>query len=143
MDCHFINENIIDYLEHQLNDSDKMAFDAHLNSCKTCSRLVADVGQTYQLAKPPKDLKISPDFVESTLRRVNKKETRIVPLLYQALKPIAVAASIGLGILIGNGEMSILNSNSYSEDETLYLSTTTSSDYSVWQTLEEDYGSED
>lgn len=144
MDCQFINENIIDYLEKELNPEDQMKLASHLESCPSCQHLVNEVRLTYQLAARPPAFQISEDFVDQTILRLHKKEARIIPLVYQALKPIAVAASIGLGIMIGNGELSVLNSTgSNTLEDALVLSVSTPASYSVWQTLEEDYGSKD
>ena len=68
----------------------------------------------------------------------------VIPIIYNALKPIAVAASIALGIIIGNGELTVLDNNSISgEDQDYTFTAATPSDYSVWQSFEEDYGNED
>ena len=142
MDCQFINENLISYLEGALIPDDLDKFKAHLAQCDSCKRLVQEVGKTYLLAEKPADFSVNEDFAEQTLARWQQGESRLVPL-YRVLKPIAVAASIGLGILIGNGELSILNSNNNStQDEALVMSVSAPTEYSVWQTFEEDYGSE-
>jgi predicted anti-sigma-YlaC factor YlaD len=144
MDCQFINENVIDYLEKQLSREDLEKFEAHLADCKGCQQLVADIRLTYMLAVKPQDFRVSENFVDKTVARVKRNEARLVPLVYRVLKPLAVAASIGFGILIGNGELAILDSNlDYAQDETIVLTVSTPSNYSVWQTLEEDYGTQD
>lgn len=143
MDCQFINDNIIAYLERQLSKSDAEIFDEHLTTCNTCQQLVAEVELTYQTARKPAEFQVRVNFVDETINKMNKKEGRIIPLIYQALRPIAVAASIGLGILIGNGELVVLDSAEYDEDESLVVDITYPENYSVWQSLEEDYGNED
>jgi anti-sigma factor RsiW len=143
MNCLFINDNIIAYLEQELSKPDRTLFDNHLAKCETCQHLVAEVQLTYKLVEKPKDFSVSESFVEETINKMHKQEARIIPMIFQALKPIAVAASIGLGILIGNGELSVLNSASYSDEESLVVDITETSEYSVWQSFEEDYGNED
>ena len=143
MNCHFINDNIIAYLEQELSKSNTALFDNHLAKCETCQQLVTEVQLTYQLAVKPKDFGVSESFVEETINRMNRPEARIIPMIFQALKPIAVAASIGLGILIGNGELSVLHSAEYGDEESLVVDITDTSVFSVWQSLEEDYGNED
>lgn len=144
MNCHFINEHLINYLDDQLDQSSRQEFTEHLNNCSACRDLVTEVGLTYKLVSEPQDIIVSEQFVDNTISRLNKKEARIIPMFYNALKPIAVAASIALGIIIGNGELTILDNEIITgEDQEYTLSVASPSDYSVWQSFEEDYGNED
>lgn len=144
MKCDFINENILDYLDDQLDPESRESFEDHLSQCHSCQNLVSEIRLTYQLVTEDRQLSIGESFVEDTISRLHKKEARVIPMLSNVIKPIAVAASIALGIIIGNGELSVLSSNSIvSEEEQLSLSVATPSDYSVWQNLEEEYGNED
>ena len=142
MNCEFINANILDYLDNQLGETDMHIFQNHLEECAQCRQLVNEIRQTYQFAQRPDDFHVSSSFINEATAAAFKQEARVVPMLYRVLKPIAVAASIGLGILIGNGEWAILYSESnINDDEAVAISTTSASDYSLWQTLEE-YGNE-
>ena len=59
------------------------------------------------------------------------------------LKPLAVAASIALGIMIGKGELDILtNQENDIELASENISLVMPADYSVWATINEDDGSE-
>jgi predicted anti-sigma-YlaC factor YlaD len=142
MNCQLINENIIDYLEGNLANREQAKFENHLSGCANCQALVNTIGITYSLARKPDELKVSNDFVDETINRLYRKEARVVAMFYTVLKPMAVAASIGLGIIIGNGEVSLLQNTNYSEQEAIVMSLTNGSDYSVWQSFEEDYGNE-
>ena len=143
MSCQFINDNIINFLEHKLGESDLDKFNSHLATCNSCQHVITEVQLTYHFAKKPVNFRISDDFVENTIARIKKPETRVIDLVYNVLKPIAVAASIGLGILIGNGELSMLENNiEYTEEESIVLSVAAPSDYSLWQSLDESYGNE-
>jgi hypothetical protein len=59
------------------------------------------------------------------------------------LKPLAIAASIALGIMIGNGEIDVLN---ITVDDTEIISENFTpvlpADYSLWITMNDDNGSE-
>ena len=142
MNCQFIYENVIAFLENQLSKDDMIKYQAHLGECPTCREAVEEIKLTYALAVRPPDLSVSDDFVDNTMARMYKQESRVVPLVFQMLKPVAVAASIALGIIIGNGELVVLENSTYSEEEALVYSATASTDYSVWQSIDENYGNE-
>lgn len=142
MNCDFIHENILDYLDGKLHDPDLGRFKSHLTGCGQCNELVKEIRLTYQFAERPINLQVRDSFVEKTTEQAFRQEARIVPMLYQVLKPIAVAASIGLGILVGNGELTMLNTEDNSiTNESVVMSTTAAADYSLWQSFE-DYGNE-
>ena len=144
MNCQFVDNHLIEFLEEGLESRSYNDIKNHLAECSSCRQLVDDVSKTYALADKPATIKASDDFTEKTIRRLNKPEAKVVSLVYQVLKPIAVAASIGLGILIGNGELSILEMNEVSvQDNSDLMGLASPSDYSVWQPLSEEYGNED
>ena len=144
MNCQLIDENVIEYLEKSLDKDTTSAFESHLNQCTHCEELVKNVRLTYNLIDQPLKIQAGPEFVGKTIARLNKPEPKVISIFYNVLKPIAVAASIGFGILIGNGEMSILkNSDEIISTESTALGLASPTDYSVWQSLNESYGSED
>lgn len=142
MDCENINESVIHYLDGHLTDSELKAFNAHLNGCDECTRLFDEVNKTYSLIDIKKKIDVSDDFYLSTLSGLKKdKQTRIRSIFYNVLKPITVAASIGLGILIGNGELSLLLSSEIENEEISNLmSPSTPAVFSVWESLDIDNG---
>ena len=142
MNCQFINEHVIDYLDENLNRDEIARFESHLSGCNECRDLVKEIRLTYELASVPTMLKVSENFVEATVDRLFKKEAKVLPIFYRVIKPLAVAASIALGVIIGNGELTVLNNSAYNDEESVVLTITNGADFSVWQSFENDYGSE-
>ena len=144
MNCQVIEEHLIEYIEGTLDPTLVEVYKKHLSSCQNCTNILFEVKKTYAILAKPIRITTNSTFTEETIERLNKKDAKVIQLFYQALKPIAVAASIGFGILIGNGELSVLStSDSITETDNYIMSSTTPTDYSVWQSFNEEYGNQD
>lgn len=142
MNCKNINDSLISYLEGSLEKSELKEFSSHIKSCDECYHVLNEVNKTYRLIDIKRKINVSDDFYQSTLSNLKKdKKTRIRNIFYNAVKPIAVAASIGLGILIGNGEL-IIQSSPIIEDTEIgdLMTPSTPSAFSVWESLDIENG---
>ena len=144
MNCEDFAENIVFYLDGELSPAARKRFDHHKTSCPNCQALFTEVAATYQTIATAEEVPASPFFYHKLQARLAREQTtqqtgRVISLL----KPLAVAASIGLGIIIGNGELEmLLNQDNELEVAAQDATLATPADYSVWVTLNEDYGSE-
>jgi hypothetical protein len=144
MDCDKIPDNIIFYLDNELSEEGRIKFEAHLNECPKCKTLYENVASTYKIIGLENQLAANPFFYHKLKTKLEtKEESRVINIFSTVLKPLAIAASIALGIMIGNGELDVLNitvadTEIISENFTPVLP----ADYSLWITMNEDDGSE-
>ena len=145
MNCDKVSENMLSYLDHELSEERSIEFDKHLDKCLSCKILFEELSSTYQIIEVEKNIPIDPFFYHKlTTRLQNKKQEQSNNIFMNVLKPLAVAASIALGIIIGNGELDLLANQ---ENDVILASENLGlvmpEDYSVWATINEEDGSED
>ncbi|MEN8248576.1 MAG: zf-HC2 domain-containing protein [Bacteroidota bacterium] len=143
MDCKIVTDNILFYLDKELDEDLRIQFEDHLAQCADCKELYQKVEATYGSINLVKELDPDPFFYTRFEARLEKQqENRAVHVFFNVLKPLAVAASIALGIFIGNGELDLLtipdNEIELASEE---FAPVLPSDYSVWITMNEDNGS--
>lgn len=142
MDCKIIADNILFYIDKELDTEFSKQFEEHLNNCAECKLLYQKIEGSYSKIELVKDLKPNPFFYTRLIAKLEKtKEKRGMQIFVNALKPLAVAASIGLGIIIGNGELDLLaepeSEMEIASDEFVPV---LPYDYSVWITMNEENG---
>ena len=103
-----------------------------------------NVASTYKIIALENQMEANPFFYHKLKTKLDTwEESRVINIFSTILKPLAVAASIALGIMIGNGELNVLN---ISTDDTEIISESFTpvlpADYSLWITMNEDNGSE-
>jgi len=144
MNCNSTLDNILLYIDNELTKEERIKLESHLQECAECEALYKNIAATYNIIETENQLKASPFFYHKLITKLEaKKENRALRILPIILKPLAIAASIALGVMIGNEELDILNigvddSEIVSEDFTPVLP----ADYSLWVTMNEDNGSE-
>lgn len=144
MDCDKHRNNFLFYLDNELNEPERVSFEAHLNACIQCKALYENVASTYKLIAVENKIEASPFFYHKLKTKLAaKEEKQLINIFVTVLKPLAIAASIAFGIMIGNGELDLLDisvddSEVASEDFTPILP----ADYSLWITMNEDNGSQ-
>jgi hypothetical protein len=144
MNCNTTLDNILLYIDNVLAEEERIQFESHLQECTECEVLYKNIAATYNIIETENQLPASPFFYHKLITKLEaKKENRAIRMLPIILKPLAVAASIALGVMIGNDELAILNievddSEIVSESFTPILP----ADYSLWVTMNEDNGSE-
>lgn len=143
MDCKLVIDNIIFYLDKELQSDEREMFENHLEECITCQEVFNQVKATY-ITIGMEEIKPDPFFYTRLKARIDRQaENMPVQIFLNVLKPIAVAASIAIGILIGNGELDLLNiPNDEIEIASEEFAPVLPADYSVWITMNEEDGSE-
>jgi predicted anti-sigma-YlaC factor YlaD len=144
MNCKIISNNIFFYLDNELSEEKRINFESHLKLCPQCKVLFENVASTYNLILEENQVAVNPFFYHKLKAKIEtKEESHIIKVLSNVLKPLAIAASVALGIMIGNGELDVLN---ITIDDTEIISENFTpvlpADYSLWITMNEEDGSE-
>jgi predicted anti-sigma-YlaC factor YlaD len=74
MNCKKIQNNLISFLEKRLTPEEEKEFRLHLETCKECSQLFAEVTETYQTTDIKEVIEPRAFFAESVLRKIYKEE---------------------------------------------------------------------
>ena len=144
MNCTNFLENIIPYLDDELTQTNASEFEKHLHDCLSCNTMFKNIANTYAIIDLEKNIPDNPFFYHTLISKLEvQKQDKPFHIIMQILKPLAVAASITLGIIIGNGELDVLgDENEGIELAVENINLVMPADYSVWSTLNEDNGSE-
>ena len=144
MDCNKILNNILFYLDNELNEAERIQFESHLHECPQCKAIYDNVTASYNIIAAENQVVVNPFFYHKLKSKLETtQESKVINIFTAILKPMAIAASIALGIFIGNGELDLLNL----PDDDIELASENftpvlPADYSLWITMNEDNGSE-
>jgi len=75
MNCEY-NEKIVDYLENNLNEEEKVEFEAYLNSNKEFRNIVDDISYQTKLIKKLPKVKASSNFIVNLNERIDAYESK-------------------------------------------------------------------
>jgi predicted anti-sigma-YlaC factor YlaD len=144
MNCDKTLNNILFYLDNELIEIERAQFEKHLHECPQCEALYASVASTYNIILAENQVEVTPFFYHKLkIKLETKEESSVIKIFTAVLKPIAIAASVTLGILIGNGELDLLNTpENEIEQASESFTPVLPADYSLWITLNEDNGNE-
>ena len=144
MNCNKILNNILFYLDKELVEAERIEFESHLQECTECRDLYDNVASAYNIIAAENQISVNPFFYHKLKTRLEtKEESRVITIFTAVLKPMAIAASIALGIFIGNGELDLLNiPDNEIELAAESFTPVLPADYSLWITMNEDDGSE-
>ena len=132
MNCNYIKNSIIDYLEGNISEKERVEIENHLPGCEKCRILVKEVSSIWNDMVSPSEPEISPFFWQKLQRRILEYERserwyiKIIENPFKYLKPVTVGLLFAVGVFFGyelgnsyiNREMSI-----YQEefDENIYI----------------------
>ena len=144
MDCNKILNNTLLYLDNELVEDDRVKFELHLKECSVCEAIYENIAATYKIIETDNLVEANPFFYHKLKMKLEAiDESRVITIFTTVLKPLAVAASITLGIIIGNGELDTLNiSTDDSEIVSENFTPVLPADYSLWITMNDEDGSE-
>jgi anti-sigma factor RsiW len=106
MNCNEILENLSAYQDGELGPAEAAAVDAHLASCESCRRRLADYEKVWELLGDSKLLEPGPGFTEAVLDRASARGFAAVrrPAFWiPAAAAAAVLAAVGLFFLASTG----------------------------------------
>jgi len=140
MDCNEFSNNILFYLDGELSLKEVTRFEAHLANCDACKLIFDNIAAIYRVVNTEKELQPNPFFYHKLkIRLKNSRHHKTKKILFNVLKPLAVAASIALGIIIGNGDPSNLNTETNDIEIAVQdVALVTPADYSLWISMNED-----
>ncbi len=67
LSCQQVNQFILDYLDGEMDDPTRIAFEAHLQNCPNCRLFVDQYRETTRLVRETDDIDIPPEVVERTI----------------------------------------------------------------------------
>ena len=145
MNCTEFSENIIPYIDKELSSDLAQVFEQHLKECAECAVLYKSVEATYNYIAIERQLSVSPAFYDKLNAKLDiESGARVISLFPRIIKPIAVAASIGFGIMLGNFDIIATSDtvDQVTEELSSSLDLVSPVDYSVWISMNDNYGSQ-
>jgi len=125
----------------ELSDFKSKAIEDHVNQCIECRELLVNLSSTYKLIDVENKWKASPSFYPSLIEKKMKlKSIGKTSLAMKFIRPLAVAASISLGVIIGNGELDLLLDQNAELELTENMVLLSVEKYSMWSDLNTDDG---
>jgi hypothetical protein len=106
-----IRSRIADYLEGDLELSQRARFDGHLDGCEPCSREVTELRETVQLLRSLPDPEPPPQLVENVIRRIRGGEGSVrlsdrlrAGMLFLARPQVALpATALAVALVLTSG----------------------------------------
>jgi anti-sigma factor RsiW len=97
MNCQFVENTILFYLDNELRDKDRKAFEQHIEQCPECRNLVNEIGKTYEHANHYPAVQIDESFTNKVFEKIENKTPVIqLPVL---VKKWLVAAGVAIAIV--------------------------------------------
>jgi len=125
MNCNYIEENIIAYIENTLDERSVKAFDEHVKSCNNCKMLLRQVRQTYSVIDLEKKQAVPENSFENIMQEINKAEFETKYKIIEFVRPVLIAASIACGVVLGYNSYHTytLDNSGYliSQDDSYYI----------------------
>ena len=141
MNCKTLPSKILFYLDLELDKSELQSFDAHLSQCISCKTIFNSIASTYKIIEIENHWTASPTFYTRLIEKYkSSSKPRSVSIVMNILKPLAVAASISMGILIGNGELEVILTQNTEAELAEGFAPSIAEDYSVWTLLNDEDG---
>ena len=108
MNCGELEKNILALCEGTHLPEEKEALEQHLEECKRCASLTADIRELWGQVPPAQEVALSPQFLPGLFRRIREYDAREGEgsgrraVKKMGLRPIAAAASLLLAVWAGN-----------------------------------------
>lgn len=101
MICNKVQEDLIDYLEGNLNEARRKKVEEHLNECEDCKAEMRNVHQMAELLKKENDLvQIPQDFMKNVKHKVIKtQKSRGMTFRHRAV--VGMVAALFLTVFVG------------------------------------------
>jgi len=105
MNCKYVENNIIDYLEGKVSEKERTEIENHLIGCEKCRMLVKELSSVWNYVVSPAESELSPYFWTKLHRKILEYERPKAwsifenPIKY--LKPVAYGVLFAVGIFFG------------------------------------------
>ncbi|MCF8217938.1 MAG: zf-HC2 domain-containing protein [Bacteroidales bacterium] len=67
MNCNAVHNNLIFYLDNELNQEEKQELEKHLETCEECNNLYNQIAATYTFENIPE---VSADFTDNVMQKI-------------------------------------------------------------------------
>ena len=67
MNCNAVHNNLIFYLDNELNQEEKQELEKHLETCEECNNLYNQIAATYTFENIPE---VSADFTDNVMEKI-------------------------------------------------------------------------
>ncbi|TLX75367.1 hypothetical protein E9993_10755 [Labilibacter sediminis] len=103
MNCNRVEENILDYLDHELDEDTFSQISKHIAECAVCRKMYDQVSTSYGAISEEKKSVPGDMLFDSILQEINHTEEVVKKrvLLFPIVRPLLAVASIALGVLLG------------------------------------------
>jgi predicted anti-sigma-YlaC factor YlaD len=101
MNCKSFKEHIIFYLDGELDPIASAEFDQHRSACEACKRQFNQFASMYGLIEEDRITKSDPWIYGKVMTKVNEKAGEIKAEKIFRLRPVLLAASFTIPLLIG------------------------------------------
>lgn len=119
MNCLDFEHKIIDYIESNLSEQEKLTFEKHMLSCSTCKSKLEFFKSTFEVIENEKQSNVN-SFIETRILSEVKATNNNKTIYKKVLQPIFVAAMLAVVIWTGNILSNVyINSNTqitYNQD---------------------------
>jgi predicted anti-sigma-YlaC factor YlaD len=108
MDCSFVKNNMINYLENVLEKDSRQSFEKHLKGCANCMQVFDGFNKTYSLLGKEMPIAADPLFYSNLSARINTKQVGVLTKqnVFNMLRAVAavllVAVCVASGVLLGS-----------------------------------------
>ena len=106
MNCGQVHKKLIPYINGELTEQESRSVAFHLDSCKSCSALYAEVQATFGLIEKRKRLEPDPFLytrirqrIEEAVQEEGGREKE--PVMRRVLQPVLVAAMLAFAVFSG------------------------------------------
>lgn len=107
MNCKYVEENIVGYLEGNIPEGRKMKFDEHLRECEKCRKMAEEFSSAWGYLRSPAPKEVSPYFWTRLRARIDEYEKKksfigspvkfLEPAMYSLILAVGLFAGYSLG----------------------------------------------
>jgi anti-sigma factor RsiW len=116
MDCAKIQEQLVAYLDGELDPQEKAGCESHLAGCPLCLKEKETLERTWQLLESAPSIEPSPAFRARFWERVRQEEQSWSGLAFPRLVP-AMAGLLAVWVVgVGVGSLAFMRSSTLSQD---------------------------
>lgn len=73
LSCQQVNQFILDYLEGDMDDQTRVAFESHLQNCPNCAAFLDQYRSTTRLVREAEEIEVPPEVVDRTIEFLRRQ----------------------------------------------------------------------
>ena len=99
MDCHYVSELLLDYIEDELSDEVSRKIEAHLGKCESCSKEFARIEKMVNLMKTLPSITPTPGITKEVMASLAEEERVTIGRFLAKFKHIHIKVMIAAATL--------------------------------------------